>query len=183
MTTLKLTAISAILGIGLGLGYSLIQSGSIGFPGGDATAGPVQPGEKIDYLPSFSYPDLQGNTRSSEEWSDKVVVLNFWASWCPPCKKETPAFIATQARYPDLVQFVGIAIDDREPVLQFANDFGINYPTLLGDMNAVEISKQLGNRYSALPFTAIFDKNGKLVFQHTGEVREDDLEKQLSTLL
>lgn len=180
MNPVHLIIIIAALGIGLGLGYSLYEKESATT---SSHAEIADKPEKLDQLPDFSYPDLQGNSRSSQEWNDKIVVLNFWASWCPPCRKETPAFIEVQSSYPQQVQFVGIAIDDKEPVQNFADTYGINYPTLLGDMSAVEISRQLGNRFSGLPFTAIFDQNGKLVYHQTGEVKKAELTQQINALL
>jgi len=88
-----------------------------------------------------------------------------------------------QEQHKDNVRFIGIAIDDLEAVQEFANIMGINYPTLLGDMNAIGISKQLGNRFSGLPFTAIFDQNGKLKHHQTGGISKQELEAQISKLL
>lgn len=180
MTPVRLIIIIAALGMGLGLGYSLYEKDTSDITSSQNIS---QQPEKLEKLPDFSYQDLQGNNRSSREWNDKVVVLNFWATWCPPCRKETPAFIEVQSSYPQQVQFIGIAIDDREPVQNFADTFGINYPTLLGDMSAIEISRQLGNRFSGLPFTAIFDQNGKLVYHQTGEVKKSELTDQIKALL
>ena len=180
MNPVHLIIIIAALGIGLGLGYSLYENESVAVTSIQELADKP---EKLDTLPVFSYPDLQGNSRSSQEWKDKIVVLNFWATWCPPCRKETPAFIEVQSSYSQQVQFVGIAIDDKKPVQDFADEFGINYPTLLGDMSAIEISRRLGNRFSGLPFTAIFDQNGKLVHHQTGEVKKAELTAQIKALL
>ena len=178
MKTAYLIAAIAVVGLGLGLGYSLYEKQA-----DPASKDTPKALESLNHLPRFSYPDLQGNMRSSEEWSDKIVVLNYWATWCPPCKKEIPDFIKTQTKYARNVQFVGIAIDDKQPVQEFADKFGINYPTLLGDMNAIAISKQLGNRFSGLPFTAIFDSQGRLYHQQTGEMDSTDLETHLKALL
>ena len=177
MKPAKLIILLAITGalVGVAFGYynKQLQHSSIA-SNGDNT---------LEQLPTFSYPDLQGNVRSSDEWKEKVVVLNFWASWCPPCRKETPDFIELQDKHKGQVQFVGIAIDDQQPVQEFAQKFGINYPTLLGDVSAVELSRQLGNRFSGLPFTAIFDREGKLQLVHTGGMPREMLEKQLQELM
>ena len=143
---------------------------------------PVKTVQQVDALPSFSYPDLQGRQRSSEEFSDKVIVLNFWATWCPPCRKETPAFVALQKLYGSDVQFIGIAIDDEEPVREFADSYGVNYPLLLGDVEAVSLSRSLGNRYEGLPFTVVTAPGGKVVLRHTGGLERDQLEPLLQEL-
>ena len=76
--------------------------------------------------------DLDGNLRNIKEWDGKLILLNFWATWCPPCKKEIPVFIELQTAYKDQnFQIIGIAIDDEEAVAEFAKHIGINYPTLL----------------------------------------------------
>jgi len=143
---------------------------------------PVQTVQVVDALPNFSYPDLQGKQRSSEEFADKVVVLNFWATWCPPCRKETPEFVELQELYGSNVQFIGIAIDDEEPVREFAESFGVNYPLLLGDIDAVSLSRRLGNRYEGLPFTVVAAPGGNVVLRHVGGLERDRLEPLLREL-
>jgi len=143
---------------------------------------PVQTVQQVDVLPAFSYPDLDGRVRSSEEFSDKVLVLNFWATWCAPCRKETPEFVALQKQYAGNVQFVGIAIDDEDPVREFADTFSVNYPLLLGDIEAVALSKRLGNRYEGLPFTIVAAPGGNVVLRHTGGLEREQLEPLLRDL-
>lgn len=143
---------------------------------------PVQTVQQVDVLPSFSYPDIDGRQRTSEEFADKVVVLNFWATWCPPCRKETPEFVALQKEFASKVQFIGIAIDDEEPVREFADSYAVNYPLLLGDVEAVALSKQLGNRYEGLPFTVVTSPGGDVVLRHTGELDRARLEPLLREL-
>jgi thiol-disulfide isomerase/thioredoxin len=138
--------------------------------------------EQIDALPAFSYPDLSGRERQSEEFSDKVVVLNFWATWCPPCRKETPEFVALQNEFAEQVQFIGIAIDDEEAVREFADSYSVNYPILLGDMAAVAMSRSLGNRYEGLPFTVVAAPGGEVVLRHIGGLERDQLEPLLRRL-
>ncbi|MCB1786756.1 MAG: TlpA family protein disulfide reductase [Chromatiaceae bacterium] len=143
---------------------------------------PVKTVQEVDTLPHFTYPDLDGRVRNSGEFADKVVVLNFWATWCPPCRKETPEFVALQETFADNVQFVGIAIDDAEPVREFADSFGVNYPVLLGDIDAVTLSRRLGNRYEGLPFTVVTAPGGKVVMRHAGGLERDQLEPLLRRL-
>ncbi len=143
---------------------------------------PIQTVEQLDSLPAFSYTDLAGQSRHRSEFDDKVLVVNFWATWCPPCVKETPEFVALQEEFDGQVQFIGIAIDDEEPVREFANNFSVNYPILLGDMSAIEMSRSLGNRYEGLPFTVVAAPGGEVVLRHTGGLERDELEPLLRRL-
>jgi thiol-disulfide isomerase/thioredoxin len=138
----------------------------------------------LQELPAFAYPDLEGVSRSSEEWLGRVLVLNFWATWCPPCLREMPDFIEFQERHgAEGLQFVGIAIDSEKEVADFADGIGINYPILLGETDAIALSQSLGNRFSGLPFSAIFDRRGKLVHTQAGELKRADLEQYAIPLL
>ena len=132
----------------------------------------------------FTLPDIQGVTHNIHEWQGHVIVLNFWATWCPPCLKETPLFVELQEKYGDKgLQFVGIAIDDLEKVVDFTDTHGVNYPTLVGAENAVSIAKQYGNRFGSLPYTVIIDRKGKISFIQTGEFKREIAEKTITTLL
>lgn len=132
----------------------------------------------LHHLPDFQLPDLDGRQRSSRAWAGKVVVLNFWATWCPPCLRELPILDAAQQQYPDL-QVVGIAIDDPEEVRRFLAEHPVRYPVLLGDVAAIDLSRRLGNRLQGLPFTAVFDRDGHRVQARIGEVTARFLEEFL----
>lgn len=131
-----------------------------------------------------SLPDLEGKPQPLRQWQGKVLVLNFWAAWCPPCRAETPGFIRLQEKYrAQGVVFVGVALDQKDKVQAFADEMGVNYPILLGENDAVELAKAAGNRLGGLPFTAVFGKNGAIVTTVTGEYKTEDLEKTLNSLL
>jgi len=147
-----------------------------------AMQSPVETVKQVDVVPSFSYPDLDGRHRHSDEFADKVVVLNFWATWCAPCREETPEFMALQETFAGEVQFIGIAIDDEEPVREFADAFEMNYPVLLGDIHAVSLSRRLGNRYEGLPFTVVAAPGGNVVLRRAGSLKRDELEPILRDL-
>ncbi len=127
-------------------------------------------------LPDFSLPNIDGSQWRAEEWRNKILVINFWASWCPPCLKEMPLFIKLQERFAERgVLFVGIAIDDKEDVQNFIDTYGVEFPILLGETQAMELARQLGNRFDALPYTVVADRGGKILLRQAGEMTEDTL--------
>ena len=148
----------------------------------------VQPlkltGEGVEQLPDFSFPDVDGNKRDKSEWNGRVLVLNFWATWCPPCREEMPLFVELQKQYAgENVQFVSIAIDEPNLVRDFYDVYGINFPTLIGGMDAIKLANVLGNRFDSLPFTAIFDRTGKRHYIQAGQIDRETLQQQINTLL
>lgn len=143
-----------------------------------------QPQQRLKSLPEFTLTDLEGQPQHSSRWAGKVLVLNFWATWCPPCRKEMPGFIELQNEFGEKgIQFVGIAIDNPDSVREFVGSNPINYPILIGDEKAINLSKALGNRFQGLPFSAIFDRTGKVVYTHAGELKQDTIREHTSSLL
>jgi peroxiredoxin len=129
-------------------------------------------------------PDAQGREQALAQWRGKVLVVNFWATWCAPCREEMPQFVATQARDGAKgVQFVGIAVDDPVKVRAFAREIGLNYPALIGGYGAIELSKTLGNDLSALPFTIVIDRQGRVAHTQLGPLKAAKLDNLLSKLL
>jgi len=119
-----------------------------------------------------------------EQWRGKVLVVNFWATWCAPCREEIPGFIQFQERYRARgVQFVGVAIDQKERVAPYAKEMGINYPLMVGGLETMEFARELGNRRSVLPFTLVIDRAGTVNTAQVGMLRPDKLETLLKPLL
>ncbi|HEY5930115.1 MAG TPA: TlpA disulfide reductase family protein [Burkholderiales bacterium] len=138
----------------------------------------------IKPLMAASIPDLQGRPRSLGEWQGSVLVVNFWATWCPPCLKEIPEFIRMQDKLGHRgLQFVGIAADQPEKVREFAAKYKINYPVLLAEMDIIEIASRAGNKAGGLPFTVIIDREGKWVRSESGALEEQRLGELLEPLL
>lgn len=134
--------------------------------------------------PDFALPDLDGVVHTASEWNGKVLVVNFWATWCPPCQREIPTFIRLQETYRDEgLQFVGIAIDNPAKVRDYIDTLGIIYPTLVGDDPAITVAKQFGNRFGELPYTVFVDRNGRIAKVVRGEVSGADAENQIKALL
>jgi thiol-disulfide isomerase/thioredoxin len=123
--------------------------------------------------PEFWLPDPQGKRHGISEWDGKLLVMNFWATWCPPCLHEIPLFIALQERYRERgVQFLGVAIDDGDAVAAFAERIGLNYPTLHGQLDAIEVMSAYGNNSGGLPFTVFISPAGNIAARHPGVLDE-----------
>ncbi|MGH8657828.1 MAG: TlpA family protein disulfide reductase [Gammaproteobacteria bacterium] len=134
--------------------------------------------------PEFTLNDLQNKPRRVGEWNGKVLVVNFWATWCPPCRKEIPQFIALQQEFEERgLQFLGIAIDDREAVREFAQSLRFNYPILVGEQDAVDVAIAYGNVIGALPYTVVVDRKGTIVLTHQGELSGHRLEQVIVRLI
>ena len=129
-------------------------------------------------------PDAQGHEQALAQWRGKVLVVNFWATWCAPCREEMPQFVAMQTRDAAKgLQFVGIAVDDPAKVQAFAREVNLNYPTLIGGYGAIELSKTLGNDLAALPFTVVLDRRGRVVDTQLGPFKKAKLDAVLARLL
>jgi len=138
------------------------------------------PGVGGDALLAVTLPDAAGAQQSLDQWRGKLLVVNFWATWCAPCREEMPLFVKAQNEHGAKgLQFVGIAVDDVDKVRGFASEIGVNYPTLIGGYGAMELSKSLGNSLMALPFTVVVDRNGKIVLRHLGPIKPDQLDAVL----
>jgi len=132
----------------------------------------------------ITLPDTAGHEQALAQWQGKVLVVNFWATWCVPCREEMPEFVRVQKELGGRgLQFVGIAIDDTEKVGRFARELGLNYPALVGGYGALELSKTLGNRLGALPFTVVVDRTGHIAHTQLGPLKEERLRLIVGQLL
>jgi len=135
-------------------------------------------------LLAVELPDAAGKPQRLDQFRGRVLVVNFWATWCVPCREEMPEFIREQAaRGGSGLQFVGIAVDQPDKVVRFAEEIGLNYPTLVGGLGAMELSRDLGNRLMALPFTIILDRQGRVAHTQLGPLKPADLRRVVDPLL
>ena len=128
----------------------------------------------------LDFPDVLGQRQPLARWRGQVLVLNFWASWCAPCREEIPDFVALRTQFhPSGVEFVGIAIDNPANVAQFLRTLPINYPVLVGEGAAHNLARQLGSPGGALPYTIVLDRDGTVVLRHLGRLPRAALETTL----
>lgn len=135
-------------------------------------------------LLAAAYPDLQDQAQPLSQWQGQVMVVNFWATWCPPCLREIPGFVELQQKYRNRgVIFMGIAVDKKEAVAEFARRMRVNYPLLIGGLESVALTRRIGNDHSALPFTAVLDRTGLLAHLQNGYFEGYHVEKVLGRLI
>lgn len=119
----------------------------------------------------LAYPDAQGQPQTLAQWRGKTLVVNFWASWCAPCREEMPDFSALRRQYRgSAVEVIGIAVDTPQNVRSYLQQHPVDYPVLVGEGGAHALSRQLGNPDGALPFTIVLDRQGKVVLRHLGRL-------------
>ncbi|MCC6208684.1 MAG: TlpA family protein disulfide reductase [Gammaproteobacteria bacterium] len=136
--------------------------------------------------PAFTLPDALGLSHDVGEWDGRVLVVNFWATWCQPCVREIPAFVDLQKQYAGHgVQFVGIALDTAPQVAAFFDGLGFepNYPSLIGGTNAIAVAEAYGNNVGILPYTVLVDRSGKIAYAQYGELTRDSAEQMILNLL
>jgi len=129
---------------------------------GWAAAGPA--------APPLSLPDLDGANHRLEEWRGSVLVVNFWASWCPPCIHEIPDLVRFQSRYADQgLVVVGVGVDAVRPLGNVRRSLGINYPVLvLDEADSPALLAEWGNHDGFIPYTVVVDRDGRVHYTHRG---------------
>ena len=135
-------------------------------------------------LLSHPFLDLEGNPRRLVEWQGRVLVCNFWATWCAPCLEEIPLLASAQQKYgTKILQIVGIGIDRVDKIVEFSGKFRITYPLLVADGAAMNTMKQLGNQTGSLPFTVVLDRGGAVAKSRLGALKAGELDLILAPLL
>lgn len=127
---------------------------------------------------------LDGAPQNLAAWRGRILVINYWATWCAPCREEIPLFVLLQREYAAKnVQFIGISIDQPDKVRAFAKEFKVDYPLLIAGLDAVELSRKAGNKAGVLPYTLVLDRSGKIAGSLVGGISEARMRAQLDPLL
>ena len=138
------------------------------------------PSIKAFFANSWQTPD--GKTANSENWREKVLVVNFWASWCPPCVEEMPTLDKIAQEYSAKnVLIVGIGIDSPSNIREFLQKTPVSYPIVIGGLEGSNLSKQMGNAQGALPYTVVINPKGKSIYTKLGKITEDELKKAINS--
>ena len=127
--------------------------------------------------PSFTLPDYEGVDHTLAEWDGRPRLLNFWATWCAPCRREIPLLKAGQDEQgSEGIQIIGIAVDFPEEVAAYAETAQFNYPILVGQEDAMAVAETSGVAFIGLPFTMIIAADGEFMHSHVGEIHREDLD-------
>jgi thiol-disulfide isomerase/thioredoxin len=197
MNTPALRAVGAalMLALGIGAGFWLRSTRNVPPVGqtvrvaaGEASApapsdmmdplSAVPPLRKVpDHLPQFSLQDRAGKPTSITSFEGKSLIINFWATWCAPCRSEIPLLEALGAEWAARgMSVVGVAVDHREQVLEFADRLKIGYPLLIGEQDALDAAAALGVESPVFPFTVFTDRRGQVVALFIGELHRPQAE-------
>lgn len=137
----------------------------------------------VERLFASRWRDAEDNELAFSKWRGKVLVVNFWATWCPPCREEMPGFSRLQEKYAAKgVQFAGIALDSAANVLAFSQKEKVSYPLLIGEADAASLARELGNAKLGLPYTLILTTSGEVRFTRMGGISERELDDLLGKM-
>ena len=140
------------------------------------------PSIKAFFANPWQTPD--GKSANTEDWRGKVLVVNFWASWCPPCVEEMPTLDKIAQEYAAKnVLIVGIGIDSPSNIRQFLEKTPVSYPIMIGGLEGSALAKQMGNAQGALPYTVIINAKGKSVYTKLGKISEEELKKAINSAI
>lgn len=196
MSKLTMMAVAVVLALG-GFGAGVyFQSTGQAAKESDGAAGPLAArsvptmelsgavDDDASQPPPFEFVDQDGTRRALADYEGKVLVVNFWATWCAPCLIEIPYFIAMQERLGSQgLQFLGVALDDSDKVKAFAEELGMNYPTAHGQETALDLMRAYGNKTGGLPFSAFVDRDGRIALRKAGILTEEELESMVQQLM
>lgn len=134
-------------------------------------------------LLAASFPDVNGRVRRLLDWRGTVLLCNFWATWCAPCREEVPMLVAARQQWAARgFEVVGIGIDSVDKIREFTKTYQVNYPVLVGDASALALLRKLGNSSGGLPYSVLLDRAGTIVDRHLGALTAPDLRRLVESL-
>lgn len=139
----------------------------------------ADPVAAISTEPLFAaaFPDASGTAQPLQQWRNRVLVVNFWATWCAPCVEEMPDLQAARERFARQgVEIIGIGIDSAENIRRFRDKLGLKLPLLVAGLGGSELNRALGNDAGVLPYTVLIDREGKVRARHVGQIRRKQLD-------
>jgi thiol-disulfide isomerase/thioredoxin len=165
-------ALVALVALAAGAGYYSYQQRYA--PITPPPSAPPMPAAKlVATVPDFSLADRDGKMRKLADWQGKALIVNFWATWCAPCRKEIPLLQKLQRDHgSEGFQVVGIAVDFRDKVLAYADEMKIEYPLLIGEQDGLNAASAFGIDAVGFPFTVFTDTQGRIVAAHMGELTQ-----------
>ena len=169
-----------VLGFLLGAGLAWLsnrasESGKPAAPAPELATGQPHPG--------FELPALDGERIDADHFAGRTMLVNFWATWCAPCRREMPVLQAASRDHGDSLAVVGIALDDPDRVADFVDELGIEYTILADQDEVLDVQRQWGNHAGAMPYTVLVDAAGIVRWRHFGEVSAEQLEEALAGVL
>ena len=130
-----------------------------------------------NFLGEFELIDLNNVMTHSSKWNGQYKLINFWATWCAPCRREIPLLNNTQKEYQDMsVQIIGIAVDVLDDVIAYSEETPFEYPVLVGEEEAIAIAENANIEFIGLPFTMLVDDQNEIIKTHLGEIKEHHID-------
>jgi thiol-disulfide isomerase/thioredoxin len=163
------------------LGIFALLFGAIGiYFGLKKWEAPTPPANALHYFFNQSLPDINDKNEKMSNWHGKLLLVNFWATWCSPCVEEMPELSALQnsQEFKNL-QIIGIGIDSSANIQEFATKYKISYPVYVAGMGGIELSRQMGNQQGGLPFTILFGPDGQVKKTYLGRLKMEVVRKDL----
>jgi len=170
-------------------GLLLVAAGAgaaaLGFAvNGWRTATDLAPPGAVDEFFAASFADADGRTQPLAQWRGRPLLVNFWATWCPPCVEEMPDLQRVRDAYRDRgVEVIGIGIDNAAKIAEFRNRLGLTLPLLVAGLGGSDLNRLLGNGGGALPYTVLIGSDGRLLQRHLGQVKPAQLHRWLDAAL
>ena len=172
---LNIVFIGFLLAASIGFGFRFYFQDTHGEHGGNQATAP---------LFAASFPDEKGQIQYLKQYAGKIVVLNFWATWCEPCREEMPELSQLHDAYKDQnLVVLGVAVDDVAAIKEFSKETIVSYPLFAAEVQGMDLAAGLGNDKSALPYTVIIKADGSVAKTYFGRITKPLLEQALSNLL